>query len=248
MYNPFSLEGKTVLVTGASSGIGRATAVECSKLGAKLIITARDEVRLNETLSQMEGSGHSFITADLCIENDRNVLIEETPLLDGLVNCAGITKTLPFPFVNSEDLANVMEINFTAPTLLSAQFIKKKRFSKNSSIVFISSNCGVWCVAPANSMYSASKGAVNGMVKNMALDLASKGVRVNSVNPGMVDTHLLDAGTITPEQIEEDKKRFPLKRYGKPEEIAYAVIYLLSDASNWVTGSHLLIDGGYTLL
>jgi NAD(P)-dependent dehydrogenase (short-subunit alcohol dehydrogenase family) len=248
MYNPFSLEGKTILVTGASSGIGRAIAIECSKLGAKLIITARDEARLNETLSQMEGTEHSCVTADLCKEDARNQLIDKMPLLDGLVNCAGITKTLPFPFVNSEALASVMDINFTAPALLSAQLAKKKHFSKNCSVVFISSNCGVWCVALGNSIYSASKGAINGLVKNMALDLAAKGIRVNSVNPGMIDTHLLDAGTITPEQLEEDKKRFPLKRYGKPEEVAYAVIYLLSDASAWVTGSHLLIDGGYTLL
>lgn len=97
-------------------------------------------------------------------------------------------------------------------------------------------------------MYSASKGAVNGMAKNMALELAAKGIRVNCVNPGMVDTHIMDAGAISPEQLEEDKKRYPLKRYGKPEEIAYAAIYLLSDASGWVTGSNLVIDGGYTLL
>jgi NAD(P)-dependent dehydrogenase (short-subunit alcohol dehydrogenase family) len=248
MYNPFSLKGKTILVTGASSGIGRAVAIECSRLEAKLIITARDEGRLNETLSQMEGTEHFCVIADLCKEDERNQLVDKTPLLDGLVNCAGIVKTLPFPFINSEALANVMDINFTAPALLSAQLIKKKHLSKGSSIVFISSNCGVWCVAPGNSMYSASKGAINGLVKNMALDLASKEIRVNSVNPGMIDTHLLDAGTITPEQLEEDKKRFPLKRYGKPEEVAHAVIYLLSDASSWVTGSHLLIDGGYTLL
>jgi len=141
-----------------------------------------------------------------------------------------------------------MSINFTAPALLSAQLIKEKKISKNSSIVFISSISGFVCVGGGNSMYSASKGAINGLMKNMALDLASKGIRVNSVNPGMVDTHIFDSGTITSEQLEEDRKRYPLKRYGKPEEIAYAVIYLLSDASSWVTGSSLIIDGGFTLL
>jgi NAD(P)-dependent dehydrogenase (short-subunit alcohol dehydrogenase family) len=100
----------------------------------------------------------------------------------------------------------------------------------------------------ANSIYSASKGAVNGIMKGMALDLASKNIRVNSVNPGMIDTPIFDAGVITEEQFEEDKKHYPLRRYGKPEEVAYAVIYLLSDASSWVTGSNLIIDGGYTLL
>jgi NAD(P)-dependent dehydrogenase (short-subunit alcohol dehydrogenase family) len=248
MYNPFSLEGKTILVTGASSGIGKAIAIECSKMGATVIISARNKERLNETLLQMDGGGHSIILADLNSEEDLARLINNTPPLDGLVNCAGLTKTLPFAFVNAESLTNVMDINFTAPTLLSAQLVKKKKFSRNSSIVFISSISGVLCAILGNAIYSASKGAINGIVKNMALDLAVKGIRVNSVNPGMVDTNILESGTITEEQLEEDKKRYPLKRYGKPEEVAYAVIYLLSDASSWVTGSNLVIDGGYTLL
>jgi len=248
MYNPFSLENKTILVTGASSGIGRAIAVECSKMGATVIISARNEGRLNETLSQMSGAGHSVIVADLNNENDRKNLVEQLPNLDGLVNCAGLTKTLPFQFVNADALESVMNVNFIAPTLISAQLVKKKKLSKNSSIVFISSVSGVFVGgSPAGSVYSASKGAVNGMARNMAIDLADKNIRVNCVNPGMIDTAIFDEGIITSEQLEEDKKRYPLKRYGKPEEVAYAVIYLLSDASQWVTGSNLLIDGGYTL-
>jgi len=248
MYNPFSLAGKTILVTGASSGIGRAIAIECSKMGATLVISARNEERLNETLSQMEGSCHSIVVADLGNEDERKKLIDTSPVLDGLVNCAGIVKTLPFQFVDDETMTSVMNVNFTAPVLISAGLVKRKKFSKNSSIVFISSISGVVCVFGGNSIYSASKGAINGVMKNMALDLAPKGIRVNSVNPGMVETHIYDAGTITPEQLEEDKKHYPLKRYGKPEEIAYSVIYLLSDASSWVTGSSIVIDGGYTLL
>jgi NAD(P)-dependent dehydrogenase (short-subunit alcohol dehydrogenase family) len=248
MYNPFSLEGKTILVTGASSGIGQAIAIECSKMGAVIVLTARNEERLCETLSQMEGCGHAMIIADLSNEADLNNLIDQSPLLDGLVNCAGLVKTLPFPFVNAEVLTNVMAVNFMAPTLLSAQLVKKKKLIKNSSVVFISSISGVSCATLGNSIYSASKGAVNGVVKNMALDLAIKGIRVNSINPGMIDTHIYDAEIITPEQLEDDKKRYPLKRYGKPEEVAYAAVYLLSDVSSWVTGSNLVIDGGYTLL
>lgn len=248
MCNPFSLANKTILVTGASSGIGRAIAIECSKMSATVILTARNEVRLQETLSQMDGENHSVIVADLSKQSDLLNLVEKLPVLDGLVNCAGLTKTLPFQFTNAESLEEIMSVNFTAPTLISAQLVKEKKFKKNSSIVFISSISGTMCGWVGNSMYSASKGAVNGMMKNMALDLASKGIRVNSVNPGMVETHIFDAGTITAEQLEDDKKRYPLKRYGKPEEIAYAVIYLLSDTSQWVTGSSLIIDGGYTLL
>jgi len=247
MYNPFSLENKTILVTGASSGIGRAIAIECSKMGAKVIISARNEQRLNETLLQMNGT-HSIIVADLSNENDRSNLIEQLPTLDGLVNCAGLTKTLPFQFMNADALESVMNVNFTAPTLITASLIKKKKLIKGASIVFISSVSGVFVGgSPAGSIYSASKGAINGMARNMAIDLADKNIRVNCVNPGMIDTAIFDEGVITAEQLEEDRKRYPLKRYGKPEEVAYAVIYLLSDASQWVTGSNLLIDGGYTL-
>ena len=245
--NPFSLEGKIILVTGASSGIGRAIAIECSQMGATIILTARNEERMKETLSQMEGIGHSIIVADLSVENDIKRLVEQTPKLDGLVNCAGLIKTLIFQFIDTTSLAEIMDVNFVAPTIISARLVENKKLTRNSSIVFISSISGTLCVGGGNSMYSASKGAINGMMKNMALDLASKGIRVNSVNPGMIETSIFKRGIIDNHQLEEDKKRYPLKRYGKPHEVAYAVIYLLSDASQWVTGSSLVIDGGYTL-
>jgi NAD(P)-dependent dehydrogenase (short-subunit alcohol dehydrogenase family) len=248
MQNPFSLANKTILVTGASSGIGRAVAVECSKMGANVIITARNEERLQETLTQMAGNGNSLIIADLTNENNRTMLVEQLPKLDGLVHCAGVIKTLLFQFVDAKSLDEVMNVNFIAPTLISAQLVENKKLTKNSSIVFISSISGIVCVTGGNSMYSASKGAINGVMKNMALDLASKNIRVNSVNPGMINTPIFDGGLIDVELLEEDRKRYPLKRYGKPEEVAYAVIYLLSDAAKWITGTNLLIDGGYTLI
>jgi NAD(P)-dependent dehydrogenase (short-subunit alcohol dehydrogenase family) len=247
MYNPFSLEGKTILVTGASSGIGRAIAIECSKMGATVVISARNKERLRETLSLMEGNSHSIIEADLNKKEDRMQIVELSPQIEGLVNCAGLIKTLPFQFVNENNLEEVMNVNFTAPALISAQLVKKKKMAKNSSIVFISSISGNMCVGGGNSIYSASKAAINGIAKNMAYDLAPKGIRVNCVMPGMIDTHIFDSGTITDEQLEEEVKRYPLRRWGKPEEVAYAVIYLLSDASSWVTGSNLVIDGGFTL-
>jgi NAD(P)-dependent dehydrogenase (short-subunit alcohol dehydrogenase family) len=186
--------------------------------------------------------------ADLLNEIDRNHLLDIPVLLDGVVHCAGLVKTMLFPFIDTESLSSVMDINFTAPALLSVQLVKRKRLAKNSSIVFISSISGNVCVGGGNSIYSASKAAINGLMKNMALDLSAKAIRVNSVCPGMVDTAFFDNKMISAEQLAEDRKRYPLKRYGKPEEIAWAVIYLLSDASKWVTGSSLLIDGGYTLL
>lgn len=248
MNNPFSLEGKTILVTGASSGIGKAIAIECSKLGAQLFILGRNENRLKETFNELSGEGHEYIVTDLSLSSSFKEFCSIIPCLDGIVHCAGLTKILPFQFVTKEDLDEVMNVNFYAPAELSRLLLKNKKINKEGSVVFISSVSGVYCSAVASSIYSASKGAVNGLVKGMALDLAPKGIRVNCVNPGMVDTNILTESDITKEQLKEDMKRYPLKRYGKPEEIAYAVIYLLSDASKWVTGSNLLIDGGYTLL
>ena len=246
-YNPFSLEGKTIFITGASSGIGKAIAIECSKIGAKIIITGRNSERLNETFMTLTGNGHTQIIADLNNEERLLQLIEDLPSLDGVVHCAGLIKTLPFQFVNEQALEEIFNINFKIPTILSAKLVKNKKISKGCSIVFISSISGVYCSTPANSLYSATKGALNGIIKGMAIDLASKLIRVNSVNPGMVETEIFNNGIITAEQLEEDKGRYPLKRYGQPEEVAYATIYLLSDASSWVTGTSLLIDGGYTL-
>ena len=248
MYNPFSLEGKTILVTGASSGIGKAIAIECSRMGANVIITGRNEQRLEDTYKLLEGANHHTIVADLNSTDDIKRILNNIPAINGLVHCAGLTKTVPFQFATKDILDEVLNVNFYAPVEITRCILKSKKVEKNGSIVFISSVSGVYCSAVASSIYSASKGAVNGLVKGMALDLAPKGIRVNSVNPGMIETQIFDAGTITPEQLEEDKKHYPLKRYGKPEEVAHAVIYLLSDASSWVTGSNLKIDGGYTLL
>ena len=242
------LNEKKILVTGASSGIGKAIAVECSKMGANVVITARNELRLNETFDQLKGNGHELIVADLTAKEGMEKILFKLPHVDGLVNCAGLTKVKPFQFATREDLDEVFNVNFFAPAELSRLALKKKILTKGASIVFISSVSGVYCSAVASSIYSSSKGAINGLVKGMALDLASKGIRVNCVNPGMIDTTIFSGSAITKEDLTEDIKRYPLKRYGKPEEVAYAAIYLLSDASSWVTGTNLLIDGGYTLL
>lgn len=248
MFNPFSLKDKTILVTGASSGIGRAIAIECSKMGASVIITARSEERLQETLREMEGEQNKLIVADLSIDEDIENLANEMPALDGVVHCAGFTIPKPFIFLSKDDVDAVMKVNFSTPVFLTQKLLKSKKINKKASIVFISSISGVYVSSVAGSLYSASKGAVNGIVKGMAIELAAKQIRVNSVNPGMIETNIFSAGIISEEQLNEDKKKYPLKRYGKPEEVAYAVIYLLSEASSWTTGSNILIDGGYTLL
>ena len=247
MNNPFSLEGKTILVTGASSGIGRATAIACSQMGAVVVVTGRNESRLLETLDALEGSGHQMIVADIANDDQIDYLVDQIPAINGLVNNAGITETCPTQFIKRDKLNRVMEVNTIAPILLTQRILKKKKLGKGGSIVFTCSISGTCVCGGGNVLYSASKGAIHGFMKNAALDLAHKGIRVNDVCPGMIDTHILDAGTISEEQLEIEAQRYPMKRFGKPEEVAYGIIYLLSDASSFVTGSSIVIDGGFTL-
>lgn len=247
MYNPFSLVNKTIFITGASSGIGRATAIECSKLGAKVIITGRNKERLNDTFLQLEGDIHMQLIADLNNKEEVNKLIDLLPQIDGCVQNAGIIKSTLTPFITEANLNEVLQINTITPIIMIQSLLKKKKFQKNSSIVFTSSISGNNIASLGNVMYSTSKAAINGFVKNAALDLASKKIRVNTVNPGMIKTDIYNNGVISEEQLKEDETNYPLKRYGEPEEVAFAIIYLLSDASAWVTGTNLLIDGGFTL-
>jgi len=250
MYNPFSLEGKTILVTGASSGIGKAIALECSKMGATMVITGRNPKRLNETFLSLNGSNHIQIIADLTNYENVTGLVEQCPQLDGCVNNAGIARLILVQFIKKESVDEVFDTNIVAPVLLTSLLIKKKKIKPNSSIVFISAVSGVYISSVGESLYSASKGAIHGFVKGIALDLAPKGIRVNSVNPGLVPTNILSVASelfSETEVLERRKAQYPLKRFGKPEDIAYGVIYLLADVSSWVTGSSLLIDGGLTL-
>lgn len=246
-YNPYSLEGKTILVTGASSGIGKETAIQCSKMGAKVIITARNEERLKETLSSLEGDGHQMILAELTDQEDVERLVGEVSALQGLVLCAGKGMTSPFPFSTREKYDEIFNVNFFAPVELLRLLVKKKKLDKESSVVFVSSIGGVKSFQLGNGVYGASKAAINSTMEFCAKELAAKKIRVNSVNPGMVNTKLIQSGTISEEQYKLDMEKYPLKRYGEPEDIALGIIYLLSDASSWVTGHSLVIDGGYTI-
>lgn len=250
MYNPYSLEGKTILVTGASSGIGKATAIEASKLGATVVITARDAARLQETFDQLEGQGereHKQIIADITDENQLNVLLVEVPTLQGLVLCAGKGLTLPIQFATREKFDDIFNVNFFAPVELLRMLFKKKKLEKESSVVMLASLGGTQIFSGGNGIYGASKSALNTVMKFAAKEFASRKVRVNSICPGMVDTPLIHRGTISDEQLLEDQKRYPLGRYGKPEDIAYAAIYLLSDASSWITGQDFVLDGGVSI-
>lgn len=249
-YNPFSLENKVILVTGASSGIGRATAIECSKMGATVIITARNKERLEETyhaLDESFGQSHLQIIADLLTEEETYRLADSLPILDGVSLNAGIVKTLPVKFINQDSLSEVLKINMIAPVLLVQRLLKKKKFHRGSSVVFTSSIGGVLISTIGNTMYGISKGGLNAFMKGFALEMAASGIRSNSVNPGFVATNILSSGIISEDQLKENMTKYPLGRFGSPEDIAHAIIYLLSDASSWVTGHTLVVDGGVTL-
>ena len=249
--NPFSLEGKTILVTGASSGIGRGIAVECSKFGAKLVINGRDKERLKETYEMLAGDGHQAIVADLVTQDGFDSLVETCPPINGFVPCAGIPKIGNVKHITRKDLNDIVEINQNVPILLMSTLLKKKKLQKKSSIVFIASLSGIYVANPGDSLYSATKGAINGFAKGAALELAAQGTRVNTLCPGFTPTSILESSKemFSEEAVMESTKgKFPLNRLGKPEDIAYAAIYLLSDASSWVTGADLKIDGGYSLL
>lgn len=248
-YNPYSLEGKIILVTGASSGIGAATAIECSKMGAKVVLTARNRERLQDVFENLEGEGHSCILAELTKLEDIEALVSGISNINGVVLCAGIGYTLPFSFCSRQKMDEVFDINFFAPIELLRLLVKKKKLEILSSVVFVSSVAGLDIFYVGNSIYGAAKGALNSMMKQTALELSAKQIRVNSVNPGMVKTKLIREGiAITEEQLTEDEKRYPLGRYGEPDDIAKGIIYLLSDASCWMTGQGLVIDGGLSLI
>lgn len=242
-FNPFSLEGKTILVTGASSGIGRGIAVACSKTGGQVIINGRNEEKLKETLSLMEGAANSIVAGNLTSFSILPALVAELPKLDGVVHCAGIGERTLCKMVQENDLDRMMNINFKAPVMLQTELLKQKKLNKGGSVVFVAS---IAQESPSigNALYAASKGAIISYAQCLQLELAPRLIRVNCISPAMVWTDLIFKGGITEEQLREDEKKYPLKRYGRPEDIANLAIYLLSDASAWMTGSNVKITGG----
>lgn len=246
--NPFSIEGKTILITGASSGIGRATAVMCSQMGAHVCITGRSEEKLNDTMSRLEGDNHAMICADLNEHSEIEKLITWSPQLDGLVLNAGTLELLPADFITQEKMNHTLSVNTFAPILIFSGLARKRKLKKFSSVVFTSSLAGNYVTAYGHSVYSVSKAALSAFAKNAALEMAARKIRVNCICPGMIETDLIHNERVTQEMLAEDAKRYPLKRYGRPEEAANGIIFLLSDASSFITGINLVIDGGMTLL
>jgi NAD(P)-dependent dehydrogenase (short-subunit alcohol dehydrogenase family) len=247
MYNPFSLEGKAILITGASSGIGRACAIECSLLGANVIITGRNEERLNETFNSLSGNGHLKMTCDLSLDEELDRLIAFTPQLNGVVINAGIGKLAPVKNIKRIDLENVLQMNTVSSILLLQKLLKAKKIGKDASVVFTSSMSALGETATGNGIYTASKGAISSFIKVAALELAPRNIRVNAVCPGEVNTTMISGNDLMTGDLDSGLSRYPLGRYGNPCDVAWAMIYLLSNASSWVTGTNLIVDGGLAI-
>lgn len=251
MLNPMDLSGKNILVTGASSGIGKGIAVYLSKLGANIAMVARNEERLLGTLAELAPGGHTYCSADLCdlegIEKMMDRVCPDGKKLNGLVHSAGISLTVPLQYLKISDLKNIMAVNFFSFVELSKQFSKKRYNDNGGSIVAISS---ISSRVPARGLtaYSASKGALESAVRAMSLELAAKNIRINAIAPGMIDTNIYDdlKEIVNNSEFEAELKKRQFMGVGRPEDVAYAAAFLLSDQAKLVTGSTLVVDGGYT--
>lgn len=245
MNEIFSLEGKKLLITGASSGIGRSMAVECSKAGASVVLTARNEERLKETLAMMTSGEHLIIPADMMQEGDVVNLAKSIPeKLDGVVLSAGINDKLIVKMISNPDIDKMVSTNFYGPVRLVQSLLKGKKINKYCSFVFMSS-VSAFYPSVSNALYASTKAAITQFSKVLALEVLSLKARVNCIEPAFVETEMISK--YPPEVLDEIRANYPLGRFAKPEEIAYAAIYYLSDASQLVTGTSLVIDGGYTL-
>lgn len=234
------LKGKTVLVTGASSGIGMQAAISISRMGGTLIISGRNESKLKETFASLEGKGHQMMAGNLTLDEDREALVGILPELDGLVHCAGIIGPTPAKFIRSEDIKNMMGINYRAPVLLNAAILQKKKLKKGGSVLMMSS---VVTQFPyfGGALYSASKGAIEAYTKTLALELVDRNIRVNCISPGLVNTPLITdpAKENNPEIIEDSLKKYIAKYpmgVGEADDVANIIVFLLSDQSRWISG------------
>lgn len=247
MINPFLLEGKTILIAGATAGIGRATAVQCVEIGADVVLIGRNESSMASLVSELGPEKAKGLLVDLTHEHSVEKIVPTLPKLDGIVCNAGSVLSLSTRQIASEDIESLFKINTFSHIKLTQLLIEHKKINKEASIVFTSSMSGVYCGIPGGGLYGATKSALAGFSKALALELAPRGIRVNTVHPGMVETSLCDRTAISKDLFIDDANKYPLGRYGRPEEIAYAIIFLLSDATKWMTGSQLLIDGGYCI-
>lgn len=242
-----SLVNKNILITGASSGIGRQIAITASEIGATLTIVGRNEQNLKETISKLKGNQHQYKIIDVTDENQLNSLLEERQKYDGVVFNAGIVEYLPVKFLKSEKIKHIFSTNFEANVLLTQKLLKNKQINNNGSLVYISSISSKLGIQ-GTAMYSSSKAALVSFSKIVATETASQGIRSNAICPGIIVTPMTEIATeiISNEELKNAATDYPLG-YGKPSDVAGLVMYLLSDISRWMTGTDIIIDGGLTL-
>jgi NAD(P)-dependent dehydrogenase (short-subunit alcohol dehydrogenase family) len=243
------LTDKNVLITGASSGIGKQTAYQLSSLGAHCFISARNEERLKLSYEALKVAGeqkHHMHCADLVIPEDIQTLIDELPALDGVVCNAGLVKTKPLKYIDEKLIDDMFDVNTKAVMLLISGLLKAKKLKKGASISIVSS-ISTYKHTPANSVYSASKSALNAFTTSSALELAKKKIRVNAVLPGFIQTNLMQDDKVDNNQLEKHLKNYPLGRFGTPEDVANILCFLMSDKSEWMTGNLIKIDGGFSI-
>ncbi len=244
--NPFSLQNKTILVTGASSGIGAKTAEVVANQGASVILTARNKERLEEVLKKLPKGNHKIILADLTDEAEIQKLISETPNIDGIVHSSGIVKHFPVKFIGKKQIAEMFAINYEAPVILTSSLLKAKKVKKEASIVFMSS---VACNFPnkGGALYSGTKAAINSYSKTLAIENAPQKIRSNVILAAMVKTPLFEEAekTVSKELMDKHGKQYPLG-FGETEDVANTIAFLLSPASKWITGTEIVMDGGLT--
>ena len=247
-----SLENKNIIVTGASSGLGRAAAIKLSYEGARVCLIGRSEVRLKETYSLMKEREHFLLPVDLCnfkeYENFFNNIFSSFGPLDGLVHFAGISGLVPLKVMKLKKLQEILNINLLAFFELTKYFSKNKYFNKLGASIIGASSVSSLRGAPALSGYSCSKAALDGAVRSLACELAVKKIRINSIAPGFVRTAMGDEvlKTLSPEAKDKIFNAHPLG-IGTPEDIANLVTFLLSDGARWITGSTICIDGGFSI-
>ncbi len=244
MANPFDLHGKTCLITGASSGIGRSAAILISECGGSVVATGRNEKRLNRTLNELSGSGHSIISADLLDPDAVRAIAEDVPLLSGVIHCAGIARLAPVRYTTDKDMQDHMASNVNAPAALTRELLTQKKILSGGSILFLSSLSG-FRGGTGHMAYAATKAALIGMNRVMAGELARQKIRCNCLAPGTVRTPMMGKESDV-NRLAKGEVKYPLG-YGNPEDVANAIVFFVSDGSRWITGQTLVLDGGRCL-
>lgn len=245
MKNLVSLQEKHILVTGASSGMGKVFAQMIAEQGARVTILARNEERLLKTFESLKGEDHQLCICDLTDESHLRAAAGCMRPLDGIVLCAGVNEFVPVKFLKQEKIDRIFQTNYFSQLLLIQLLLKKKLLNKGASVVFISSVSSVMGVQ-GTLLYASSKGAINSAVRVLASELATQKIRVNAILPGIVRTEMLSGTNIDEDTFIKQEMHYPLG-LGWPEDVGNAVLFHLSDASRWLTGQCMILDGGMTL-